>query len=88
MLQPLVADNCINQVLEGNRSLVGLMLESNLHAGNQPIPADLSQLRYGVSVTDGCIDWETTERLLLSLHHKLTSSARLSQPAVPRSGTR
>ena len=39
-LQPLVAENCVNQVLEGNRSLVGLMLESHLHAGNQPIPAD------------------------------------------------
>ena len=43
------------------------MLESNLEAGSQKIPADLSQLRYGVSVTDGCIDWESTESLLLDI---------------------
>ncbi len=70
-LQPLVADNCVNQILEGNRSIVGLMLESNLNAGNQPIPADLSQLKYGVSVTDACIDWATTERTLRSARAKL-----------------
>ena len=70
-LQPLVAENCVNQILEGNRSIVALMLESNLHAGNQPIPADLSQLRYGVSVTDACIDWETTEKLLRGAREKL-----------------
>ena len=75
-LQPLVADNCINQVIEGNDSIVGLMLESNLEAGNQPIPADLAQLRRGVSVTDGCIGWDTTERLLLDIHQKLSHSSR------------
>jgi branched-chain amino acid transport system ATP-binding protein len=41
------------------------MLESNIHFGKQSIPADLSQLQYGVSVTDGCIDWATTEKILL-----------------------
>ncbi len=66
-----VADNCVKQILEGNTSLVGLMLESNLHWGNQPIPADLSQLKYGVSVTDACIDWPTTEKLLLNARGKL-----------------
>src|SRR4029450_6266123 len=75
-LQPLVAENCVNQVLEGNRSLVGLMLESHLHAGNQQIPADVSQLRYGVSITDARIDWDRTSELLLSLHEKLATSAR------------
>ncbi|MFM7066978.1 MAG: 3-deoxy-7-phosphoheptulonate synthase [Gammaproteobacteria bacterium] len=69
--QPGVAEDCVGQVLEGNRSIVGLMLESHLHWGNQPIPADLSQLRYGVSVTDACIDWPTTEGLLLSLAERL-----------------
>lgn len=59
-LQPLVFHDCIHQMLEGNGSIVGLMLESNLEAGSQPIPADLAQLRYGVSVTDACIDWPTT----------------------------
>ena len=63
-LQPLVFNDCVHQILEGNRSIVGLMLESNLEAGNQPIPEDLSKLRYGVSVTDPCIDWPTTEEVL------------------------
>ncbi len=70
-LQPLVAENVVNQVLEGNRSILGVMLESNIHAGNQPIPDDLSQLKYGVSVTDACIDWETTENLLQEMAQKL-----------------
>jgi len=63
-LQPLVARDCAEQVVNGNRSIIGLMLESNLEAGNQEIPADRSKLRYGVSVTDGCIDWATTDRTL------------------------
>jgi 3-deoxy-7-phosphoheptulonate synthase len=79
-LQPLVAENCVNQILEGNTSLVGFMLESNLHPGNQPIPADPRQLRYGVSVTDACIGWERTAGLLLSLHERLAGCARLQRP--------
>jgi 3-deoxy-7-phosphoheptulonate synthase len=63
-LQPLVAKDCVEQVANGNRSIIGLMLESNLEAGNQDIPADLAKLRYGVSVTDGCIDWASTESML------------------------
>lgn len=70
-LQPLVADNVANQVLEGNRSITGIMLESNIEAGNQKIPKDLSQLKYGVSVTDACIDWNTTETLIHNLRDKL-----------------
>ncbi|MCH1493379.1 MAG: 3-deoxy-7-phosphoheptulonate synthase [Luminiphilus sp.] len=70
-LQPLVADNVANQIIEGNQSIVGLMLESNLKAGNQKIPEDLSALEYGVSVTDACIDWPTTEALLLEMADKL-----------------
>ncbi|MEO8411117.1 MAG: 3-deoxy-7-phosphoheptulonate synthase, partial [Propionivibrio sp.] len=63
-LQPLVMTDVVNQVRLGNRSLVGVMIESNLVAGNQPIPASLAQLTYGCSVTDACIDWEATERTL------------------------
>ena len=70
-LQSLVAENCANQIIEGNRSIVGLMLESHLNWGNQKIPADLSQLKYGVSVTDACIDWTTTETLMRGLREKL-----------------
>ena len=78
-LQPLVAENCVNQILEGNRSLVGLMLESNLFAGSQAIPADRRELRYGVSITDACIGWERTSDLLLALHEKLAASPRLQR---------
>jgi 3-deoxy-7-phosphoheptulonate synthase len=70
-LQPLVAENCANQIVDGNQSIVALMLESHLGAGNQPIPQDLSKLRYGVSVTDACIDWATTERLLRDMRARL-----------------
>ena len=66
-LQPTVARNLGEQIVDGNRSIIGLMLESHLEAGNQAIPQDLSALRYGVSVTDGCIDWATTESLILEL---------------------
>jgi 3-deoxy-7-phosphoheptulonate synthase len=63
-LQPLVMGDIINQIRLGNKSLVGVMIESNIEAGNQPIPADLSQLKYGCSVTDGCVDWATTEKMI------------------------
>ena len=63
-LQPLVFNDCTHQIIEGNRSIVGMMLESNLEAGSQPIPEDRSRLRYCVSVTDPCIDWQNTEELL------------------------
>ena len=70
-LQPLVLRDCVHQILEGNRSIVGMMLESNLEAGSQPIPEDRSKLRYGVSVTDPCIDWTSTEELLRRAHRDL-----------------
>lgn len=70
-LQTLVLENITNQILEGNRSIVGLMVESNLRHGNQSIPADLSQLEYGVSVTDGCIGWDDTEQSLRTMAERL-----------------
>lgn len=70
-LQPLVLENVTNQIIEGNKSIVGLMVESNLGWGNQSIPENLDDLQYGVSVTDACIDWETTETTLLAMHNKL-----------------
>ena len=63
-LQPLVMADVVNQIRAGNKSILGVMIESNIEAGNQPIPADLSQLKYGCSVTDGCIGWDTTEKTL------------------------
>ena len=69
--QPLVAADVTAQIVAGNQSVIGLMLESNLRAGNQKIPSNLEELEYGVSVTDGCIDWETTETLLLDIAAQL-----------------
>ena len=71
-LQTNVAQDVAKQITEGNNSIIGLMLESFLEAGNQKIPKDLSQLRYGVSVTDACIDWETTESLLIDIASSIT----------------
>ena len=80
-LQPLVAENVANQIIEGNTSIIGLMLESNIHAGNQKIPADLDQLEYGVSVTDGCIDWPATEQLLRRMADNLRDALPARQQA-------
>jgi 3-deoxy-7-phosphoheptulonate synthase len=73
-LQPSVVENVANQILEGNTSIIGLMIESNLHAGNQDIPANLEDLKYGVSVTDGCIDWATTEASLRAMRDTLKAA--------------
>jgi len=85
-LQPLVMHDVVHQIIEGNQSIVGVMLESNIGAGNQSIPADLSQLKYGVSVTDACIDWPTTEALLRETRDKLKSvlPARIGRTAEVR----
>jgi 3-deoxy-7-phosphoheptulonate synthase len=70
-LQRLVMHDCVHQILEGNQSIVGFMIESNLEAGNQAIPADLTQLKYGVSITDPCVDWVITEKMLREARAKL-----------------
>ncbi|AKH69788.1 3-deoxy-D-arabinoheptulosonate-7-phosphate synthase [Spongiibacter sp. IMCC21906] len=75
-LQPLVVEDVGNQILEGNKSIVGLMIESHLKPGNQSISADLSQLQYGVSVTDGCIGWDDTEATLRKLRDKVKDALR------------
>ncbi|ENV34395.1 3-deoxy-7-phosphoheptulonate synthase [Acinetobacter gerneri DSM 14967 = CIP 107464 = MTCC 9824] len=70
-LQPLVLKNITEQILEGNKSIVGIMVESHLKGGRQDIPENLDDLEYGKSVTDGCIDWETTEKVLLEMNEAL-----------------
>ena len=70
-LQPIVFESAIQQVINGNTSLVGMMLESNLHEGGQSIPENLDDLKYGVSVTDKCINWEDTERIILAAYNRL-----------------
>jgi 3-deoxy-7-phosphoheptulonate synthase len=70
-LQPLVMMDCVHQIIEGNRSIIGVMLESHLGWGNQKIPQNLAELQYGVSVTDACIDWDTTAKTLREARDKL-----------------
>lgn len=72
-LQPKVADNVIHQIQEGNRSIIGVMLESNLFEGNQSSEQPKCEMRYGVSITDACIDWETTDALLARCHSQLAA---------------
>ncbi len=75
-LQPLVMENLVNQVLEGNQSIVAVMIESNIGWGNQKLGDDPNQLAYGVSITDGCIDWPTTESMLKDAAEKLQHALR------------
>lgn len=70
-LQGVAFESAIQQIVEGNTSIVGMMLESHLSEGNQPLPSNLEELKYGVSVTDKCISWEETETLILAAYEKL-----------------
>lgn len=69
-LQPEVFYNVLKQSVQ-NKAIIGAMLESNLFSGNQKFPQAKDKLLYGVSITDGCIDWETTETLLRDAHAQL-----------------
>lgn len=62
--QAKVLKDVAQQIKDGNKSIIGVMVESNLFFGKQSIPKDLTSLKYGVSVTDECIDWELTEQIL------------------------
>ncbi|AWB64982.1 3-deoxy-7-phosphoheptulonate synthase [Saccharobesus litoralis] len=62
--QPLVARDVLEQIVAGNQSIMGVMLESHINAGNQSSNKPKEELEYGVSITDACIDWPTTESLL------------------------
>lgn len=73
--QALVVDAVATQLVEGSRSIVGVMIESNIEAGNQPMGRDLA---YGVSITDPCVGWEDTEAMLRKL------AATLRRPLLDR----
>ena len=70
-LQPLVLKDCLNQIVHGNRSIVGLMAESFIEAGSQSIPEDRAELKYGCSVTDPCLDWPTTVAMVRNARETL-----------------
>ncbi|PLY03079.1 MAG: 3-deoxy-7-phosphoheptulonate synthase [Desulfuromonas sp.] len=69
--QPEVLAEVIRQITAGNSSINSVMVESNLKAGNQPMADSLENLEYGVSITDKCVDWETTEKMLRDTHAEL-----------------
>jgi len=66
-----VLDNIIDQLIADPGSITGVMIESNLNAGNQSIPEELEQLQYGVSITDKCVNWDTTVEMLTKAHDRL-----------------
>lgn len=77
-LQTTVFNNVLEQIADGNKSIVGIMLESNLCEGNQKIPTNLQKLKYGVSVTDACIGWEETEEIILSAYKNLSTDRNIT----------
>jgi len=83
--EPLVMNDAVNQIVKGNRSIRALLIESHLHAGSQVLAGSGSDLRYGVSITDECMDWATTEQSLLNIRHQLRQilPERLHVPRSP-----
>lgn len=69
--QNIVWQDVINQRINGNDDIIGLMLESHLREGQQPFNTKLNALEFGVSITDACISWETTEKIILAAHEQM-----------------
>ena len=69
--QELVLRNTIMQIKDGDQSIIGTMIESNINGGNQLIKP---KMKYGVSVTDACLDWENTHRIILDAHTALKNN--------------
>jgi len=69
--QSFVFKSVLDQRIEGNTSIIGSMLESNLFEGNQKCNGNCKTLKYGVSITDECISWKTTEKLIRCAHERL-----------------
>ena len=83
--QCTVFQSIIHQIIEGNKNIRGMILESELYSGNQAIPADLSKLQYGVSVTDPCIDFKTTETLIEWAFERLQKNETLTNKVTLKS---
>jgi 3-deoxy-7-phosphoheptulonate synthase len=75
--QPAIFADVVAQVAGGSPHIMGAMLESHLHAGSQALGADARALAYGVSITDPCIDWETTAQVLRAADQALRGRDRL-----------
>ena len=76
-LQPMVIDNVADQIACGNQSIVALMVESHLKGGNQKLTQNLADLEYGLSITDACVDWSTTEDALLRMAETIRPALKL-----------
>jgi 3-deoxy-7-phosphoheptulonate synthase len=72
--QPIVLQDIAEQLANGSRAIMGVMVESHLVAGKQSIPKNLSQLTYGQSITDACVDFDTTASMLRSLAKSVTQN--------------
>lgn len=70
--QAVVFDDVLHQILGGNQSIRGMMLESHLYSGSQSFPQNREEIQFGISLTDPCIDWSTTEKLILKAHQLLS----------------
>ncbi|MFZ0724777.1 MAG: 3-deoxy-7-phosphoheptulonate synthase [Desulfobacterales bacterium] len=89
--QTVVWQDVVNQRAGGNDAIIGLMLESNLKEGRQNYDGCQDTLQYGVSITDACINWQTTEELILSAHDQLsrqTAQNSVASAAVAGAGMR
>jgi len=69
-------EEVLKQVVAGNNHIHSVMIESNLKGGSQKVPADLNELEYGVSITDGCLGWEATEKALRGTHAVLAGRSQ------------
>jgi 3-deoxy-7-phosphoheptulonate synthase len=84
--QVLVWKDVLAQRINGNEAIIGMMLESNLEEGRQDIGDDPQALRYGVSITDACISWETTEQLIMDAHRQLQSASETPEATTAAVG--
>jgi len=80
--QEVVWCDVIDQRVAGNDSIIGLMLEGNLHEGRQDLTGDTKTLKYGVSITDACISWQATEALILESHQQLARDGSIGLRAT------
>ncbi|MBI3874371.1 MAG: 3-deoxy-7-phosphoheptulonate synthase [Verrucomicrobia bacterium] len=83
--QEVVWQSLIEQKVKGSPALIGAMIESFIEAGSQPFPQPVKDLEYGVSITDPCINWETTERLLLTGAEALANAPKRQADPVTAS---
>ena len=71
--QPIVFEDVITQIINGNEGIAGVMLESHINPGNQSLTSDISKLEFGVSITDACVGWDKTKEILERASDQLKS---------------